>query len=379
MTYSSNDPMGQPNEPTQFSPAKVLQKLIAEGRSGRLILTDPNDTSIHWCVYFGGGQVHFAGSLVGVRERLGYLLGQSNPELEALMDWQSASDYQTIIQYWQKQRLPLAWVREILGELTQEALIHCVAIPQGYLKYESIIGLDPLLMSTPFRQIVLPIRDAITQWTRLRTHITSPLQRPYLLNDEKCQQLLWTDDLLRENYQIFTDLMCESLTLYEVAHRLSRNALELASILKPMIEFGGIGVKPYQVFEVPKLPIIACVDDSPTIQGFVKLSLESSGYEVLSCLDPTQAIARLLQHKPIMIFMDIEMPGIDGYELCRSARQFEELCQIPIVMLTGREGIIDRMRARMAGCTAYLTKPFNPQEMLSLVQKLTQGQAVASV
>jgi twitching motility two-component system response regulator PilG len=379
MTYSSNDPMGQPTEPTKFSPAKVLHKLMAEGRSGRLILTDPNDTSIQWCVYFGGGQIHFAGSLVGMRERMVYLLAQTMPGLETSIDLNGASDYQTIIQHWQVQRLPLHWVRQILGDLTQEALMQFTAVPQGYLKYESSIGLDPLLLSVPFRQIILPIRDAITQWTQLRAELASPLQRPYLLNEEQCHQLLWTDDQLRENFQTLTHLMNDRLTLYEIAHRLSRDVLELAIILKPLIEFGGVGVEPYQVIEVPQLPVVACVDDSPTIQQFVKLSLESSGYEVLSCLDPSQAIANLLHHKPIMIFMDIEMPGIDGYELCRSARQFEDLRQIPIVMLTGREGIIDRVRARMAGSTAYLTKPFNPQEMLNLVQKLTQAQPAVSV
>jgi twitching motility two-component system response regulator PilG len=77
--------------------------------------------------------------------------------------------------------------------------------------------------------------------------------------------------------------------------------------------------------------------------------------------------------------MDIEMPKMDGYELCRQARQQEDLRSVPIVMLTGREGIIDRVRAKMAGCTAYLTKPFNPQELLDLVEKLAQAQPVPSI
>ncbi|MGB8699316.1 MAG: response regulator, partial [Thermosynechococcaceae cyanobacterium] len=99
-----------------------------------------------------------------------------------------------------------------------------------------------------------------------------------------------------------------------------------------------------------------------------------SGYDVLSVLDPTAAIKHLLESQPALILMDIEMPHMDGYELCRSARLVEELREIPIVMLTGREGIIDRVRARMAGCTAYLTKPFQPNELLTLVQKLSQSE-----
>jgi twitching motility two-component system response regulator PilG len=119
------------------------------------------------------------------------------------------------------------------------------------------------------------------------------------------------------------------------------------------------------------------VDDSRTIQQFVKLALEPAGYEVLSLTDPTEALGQLLERQPLMILMDIEMPKIDGYELCRMVRQVEALRRVPVVMLTGREGLIDRVRAKMIGCTAYLTKPFNPVEMLELVQKLTVHEEMA--
>jgi twitching motility two-component system response regulator PilG len=162
-----------------------------------------------------------------------------------------------------------------------------------------------------------------------------------------------------------------------MAHRLSISALSLATFLQPFLQNGGMEMREYQVISTQKRPLVACIDDSPTIQQFVKLSLESSGYDVLSLSDPTQAIVSLLNHQPVVILMDIEMPGIDGYELCRLTRQVEVLRRVPIVMLTGREGIVDRVRARIAGCTAYLTKPFNPQELLKLVLKLSLADSVA--
>jgi twitching motility two-component system response regulator PilG len=68
--------------------------------------------------------------------------------------------------------------------------------------------------------------------------------------------------------------------------------------------------------------------------------------------------------------MDINMPDLDGYELCRLLRQSSLLQSIPIVMLTGRDGIVDRLRARVAGATDYMTKPIHAQNLIELVNKL---------
>lgn len=379
MTHSSHNPSGQPPEQPQFSPAKALQKLVAEERSGRLTVTDPNDTSVQWCVHFGGGQIHYASSVQGQNERLAYLFSREATGLEACLEIDAPSDYQRVYQYWRSQQLPMNWVRQVLAMLTQEAITQFLAIPQGQLKYEASIGLDPLLLSAPFRQIVLPVRDTVMRWTHLRNEISSPFQRPHIINHDTCLQSIWNDSASCQQFQEVCDLAEQNLTIYEIARQLSLDTFVLAGFLQPLLRSGGMEMKEYQETITQKRPIVACVDDSPTIQQFVKLSLESSGYDVLSLSDPTQAIMPLLNHQPIVILMDIEMPGIDGYELCRMARQVEVLRRIPIVMLTGREGIIDRVRARIAGCTAYLTKPFNPQELLVLVQKLALTETVATL
>jgi twitching motility two-component system response regulator PilG len=379
MTYSSNDLSRQPAEPPQFSPAKALHKLVTEERSGRLTIIDPSDDSVQWCVHFGGGQIHYAGSLMGQRERLAYLFSRESTGLEPCLDMDAPSDYQRVYQYWRSQQLPMNWVRQVLSLLTQEATTQFLAIPQSQLKYEPSIGLDPLLLSVPFRQLVLPVRDTVTRWSQLKPTISSPFQRPYINNNDLCLQAVWTNSTSCQLFQDVDTLIEKNLTLYEIAHQLSMDVLGLAEFLLPMLQNGGMELREYQIKTTQKRPVVACVDDSPTIQQFVKLSLESSGYDVLSLFDPTQAIIPLLNHMPIVILMDIEMPGIDGYELCRLARQVEALRAVPIVMLTGREGIIDRVRARMAGCTAYLTKPFNPQELLVLVQKLALAESFAQL
>ncbi|PZD74603.1 Transcriptional regulatory protein WalR [Acaryochloris thomasi RCC1774] len=367
----------QQNTPL-VSPAKALQKVIAEQRSGRLQIQDINDPSIGWRVYFGAGQIHFAESTMGCGDRLRYILRKHSLGLEGLPTPADAtSDYPLLCQYWQAHNLPLNNFRKLLAICTQEALIQFLAIAQSHIAFEATIGLDPLLLSVPFRQLILPVRDHIGQWAQIRADLTSPFQRIFIHDREQFLKFVWQEAEKWQQLQGISHDPAEATCLYDLAHQLGIDVLELAAGLQPLCRSGVLGVQPYQVITQEAQPVIACVDDSATIQQFVKLSLESSGYEVLSLQDPTEAIPHLVERQPLVILMDIEMPKIDGYELCRMVRQVDELKEVPVVMLTGRDGIIDRVRARMSGCTAYLTKPFNPQDLLAQVQKLATEPVVS--
>ncbi len=377
MTYTPNLQTPAPKEKPQVSPAKVLQKVISEQRSGRITITDSDDPSISWRVYLGGGQMHFAESTMGHAERLTYLLKKHLPDFNLPTPLPSnTSEYSLLCKYWQSRNLPLNFFRKLLALLTQEALMQFLALPQGFLDFEPNVGLDPLLLSAPFRQLVLPVRDQINNWAQLRPAIGSPFQRAHLENQDQFLKLVWQEGGAGRHLQNMANLLEQDLCLYELALQTDMDLLALAGSLAPTIQAGAVSMQPYQVIEETVRPVIACVDDSQTIQQFVKLSLEAEGFEVMQLMDPKQALTVLIEQQPNLILMDIEMPKMDGYELCRMVRQVDLLKEIPVVMLTGREGIIDRMRARMSGCTAYLTKPFNPQELLALVQKLTAAGAV---
>lgn len=115
-------------------------------------------------------------------------------------------------------------------------------------------------------------------------------------------------------------------------------------------------------------PLIACIDDSKTVQRQVSLVLGQSGYRVLSVINPEDMIPRLIEQKPDLILMDINMPNTDGYELCRQLQRSPNLQGIPIVMLTGNDGTLHRIRARGVGAVDFLTKPIAPAELLERVE-----------
>jgi CheY-like chemotaxis protein len=117
-------------------------------------------------------------------------------------------------------------------------------------------------------------------------------------------------------------------------------------------------------------PIIACIDDSKTVQRQVKLILEQVGYQVLSITEPADSLTKLVRQKPVLILMDINMPKIDGYELCKMLRNSKFLRDIPIVMLTSKEGLINKVKAKIAGAKHYITKPFAPNELIQVIHNL---------
>lgn len=123
-------------------------------------------------------------------------------------------------------------------------------------------------------------------------------------------------------------------------------------------------------------PLIACIDDCQTVQLQVKGILEARGFEVLGITKPTQAFTTLICYRPALVLMDITMPLIDGYEVCRMLRRTSVFAKVPILMLTGKDGIVERIRAKGAGASDYLTKPFKAEELHRQVAKLLEVESV---
>ena len=115
--------------------------------------------------------------------------------------------------------------------------------------------------------------------------------------------------------------------------------------------------------------LILTVDDSLTVRKIVAMTLERFGYRVLSAADGMQALARLNEHQPDLILLDITMPRMDGYQVCKTIKQNPYTRQIPVLMLSGKDGFFDKVKGKLAGATDYLTKPFQEDDLVKAVQK----------
>ncbi|MDZ8227507.1 response regulator [Nostoc sp. ChiVER01] len=116
-------------------------------------------------------------------------------------------------------------------------------------------------------------------------------------------------------------------------------------------------------------PLVACVDDSPMICRSLEEILTHQGYRFVGIQESLTAVLNLIKSKPDFIFLDLLMPKVNGYEICSQIRKTPSLKDVPVVILTGKDGIVDRMRAKLVGATDFLGKPVEADKVLNVLHK----------
>ena len=396
------------------NPLLILKEKFQQAWSGCLEIAEPEDSSISWQIYLSQGKVQYATSTAGNQERLNYLwqqlnLGSNCPQVTA------ANEYEQICQWCNGNSDSNA--TELLLKLTQEALNQILSIEKADIK-----TIENRVLSAPVTSFA--IKDLLSQplvdsWKKVRSYLKNSFARLDIKKDNSFKfYKLWKDlgqdpefDDFINNQKIsfILDKCSKSLAFYQFASLLNLEILTLAGYLQPFIEAQIVEQKPFKVNQIkdntsrnftsakhtatisskntvnlsnqsPELendsrPIIACIDDSKTVHKQVNLTLEAIGYRVINITDPALALKSLSREQPILILMDINMPTMNGYDLCSMLRRSHKFSEVPIVMLTGRDGIIDRMRAKFVGSTDYLTKPFQPNTLIEMVQKFVPSVA----
>lgn len=390
------------------NPLLILKEKFQQAWSGCLEITEPEDSCVSWQIYLSQGKVQYATSTAGNQERLNYFWQQLNldsncPQVTA------ANEYEQICQWCDSNSASNA--TELLLELTQEALNQILSIEKTVIK-----TIENRVLSVPITSF--SIKELLSQkfvdsCKEIRLYLKSPFARLNIKRDNSFKfYKLWKnlgqdpdfDDFINNQKISFILEKCsQDLAFYQFAALLGLDILSLAGYLQPFIEAQIVELKPFNANQTqdntsrvitsakytanisPKNvvnasnksselindshPTIACIDDSKTVHKQVNLTLEAIGYKVINITDPSLALKSLSREQPILILMDINMPTMNGYDLCSMLRRSHKFSEVPIVMLTGRDGIIDRMRAKFVGSTDYLTKPFQPNTLIEMVQK----------
>jgi len=114
---------------------------------------------------------------------------------------------------------------------------------------------------------------------------------------------------------------------------------------------------------------VLVIDDSNTIRRSAEIFLRQGGHEVLLAEDGFDALAKVNDHAPELIFCDILMPRLDGYQTCAIIKRNPRFAHVPVIMLSSKDGLFDKARGRIVGSEQYLTKPFTREELLDAIRK----------
>jgi twitching motility two-component system response regulator PilG len=113
---------------------------------------------------------------------------------------------------------------------------------------------------------------------------------------------------------------------------------------------------------------VMVIDDSKTIRRTAESLLKREGYDVVTATDGYEALAKIADHQPQIIFVDIMMPRLDGYQTCAQIKHHQMFRSTPVIMLSSKDGLFDKARGRIVGSEQYLTKPFTREELLSAIR-----------
>jgi twitching motility two-component system response regulator PilG len=114
---------------------------------------------------------------------------------------------------------------------------------------------------------------------------------------------------------------------------------------------------------------VLVIDDSNTIRRSAEIFLKQGGYQVLLAEDGFDALSKVNDHEPDLIFCDILMPRLDGYQTCAIIKRNVKFANVPVIMLSSKDGLFDKARGRMVGSQDYLTKPFTKDQLLQAVEQ----------
>lgn len=158
---------------------------------------------------------------------------------------------------------------------------------------------------------------------------------------------------------------------YDILHEASQldpNNVVLASHVNSLlIRLEEIRVQEENRETHAKGKTILVVDDSPTVRKLISGKLEKCGHNVICSEDGVEAMNAIAECVPDLILLDITMPRMDGYQVCKLIRAKEETANVPVIMISGKDGFFDKVRGRMAGTSGYITKPFGPETLMRAV------------
>jgi twitching motility two-component system response regulator PilG len=336
-------------------------------------------SSQSWFVFFLNGQIIYAGdssaNLSRLRDYLRrYKLEKALDNTNSTIATLNAPEYGYLWALLENHVLTPKQGRSIIQSMVQETLFDLLSLHQGSFIFELGSALAPQLMTLEIAPQIKQIIKQVQEWKQFHPHIQTPEQCFVIADADQLQKTL-----TQTSFAWLNRWANGKTSLRQMARYLNRDIVAVARAIYPLVRQGSVQIaaplqesklRPKNQFDIRnKVPRIVCIDDGAAIRAAVEQILNQHDYKAASIGNPLKALSLVFQLKPDLILCDITMPELDGYEICAMLRKSTAFRETPIIMLTGKDGFIDRVKARMVGATNYLTKPFGAGELLMLVEK----------
>ncbi|MEM1242395.1 MAG: response regulator [Cyanobacteria bacterium P01_H01_bin.26] len=282
-----------------------------------------------------------------------------------------------------RQHISLNQAKAVIQSIVDEVVLTLIDYPAKDMRWQANRLVAQQVVFLSVQRALVRSQKIYHHWQTIGgDHLPTllPHELPYLspivINPRGLRVHLPTD-----KYERLTRWMQGNITLWDMAAQTRRSLTDVIKLLVPFVYQGWVDFQQIPDIPAPYVPprpaaaapkgqgLIACIDDSPLVSKVMAELIQPLGYEVLPVTNPVEQISTLSQHRPDLIFLDITMPTISGYELCKFLRRTDAFYKTPIIILTGRDGMMDRMRAKMVGADDFLAKPPVLEKVTQLLTK----------
>jgi Response regulator containing a CheY-like receiver domain and a GGDEF domain len=375
--------------------ANQLQQIHNQRLSGELTVTD-GDNPLAFLYFYSGRLVHSPSYRHRVRRLYRALKRHSNspqPIIKEFFEGQDNNDlwdFNAILKAMQMERLGKDNAKNVVQNIVHEVFYNIVNSKKLELIWsDGSYPKQPIALLLP-EQALQVAQNSRSKWLEAGLgHVQNmipnfSLDMSAMITDmARLQAMVNADAIDKDYFQTLVMLLNGQNTIWDLAIMMQKSLIAVMRNLLPLVVDGIVEFQ-----EVPDLPapvqlkprpidiaskgLVACIDDSPQIGKELTAILQQAGYDTMFIIDPLQGMSELLKRKPDLIFLDLVMPNTNGYEFCTFLRKTSQFKEVPIVILTGNDGVIDRVRAKIVGASDFMGKPPEASKVLQMVQKYIQ-------
>ena len=364
------------------------------------IKTKTDHSQIHWQVYFDAGKLFWANGGIHTQRSWQRHLSKYCPGINLKQinfrdtEKYRCPEYSNLGILLQRQittsdsikKLINNKIIEVFFDIFQQEKAAPLELQSEKLSLVSMIGdsSDYSLYKISLEQGFKQMQQQWSAWMKSGFTTIYPDHAPKIKSKEQLKQ-----SVPSVVYQNFVKLLDGRRSLRDLAVGMNKDLLLLTKSIYPYLHKGLL-----ELVKVPDLnlvekktpnsaqpsaskdkPLIACIDDSPQICQIMNQIIIKAGYDFLGIQQPIQAVPKLIGVNPKMIFLDIGMPILNGYEVCTQMRRVSKLQEVPIIMLTGNDGVFDRVKAKVCGASDFLSKPIEVDKILQTIDKFSAPNA----